>query len=208
LPSLLGIPANGNTTGFVGFTGSTGANNFWELQDVLNWIFTPNGPAAPHGLVATPGSDFNDLSWKSTSADEQGFFVERSTSATSALPRIPATPLGPGVTISHDAGLTNPQQSFYRVQAFNLSGPGGAEVDSGYSNIASAATVFISLPYGTDFANHADLSTNGSASFVGTPSPVGTFAAHQDIRTQNNPSPAGNATFNSSTSAYTLTASV
>jgi hypothetical protein len=205
LPTLLGIAANGNTIGYVGFTGSTGDNSHWELQDILNWRFAPTGPAAPHGLVAVAGGNFNDLSWKSTSADEEGFYVERSTNANSGFTRI-AT-LGAGVTTYHDGGLTNPQQYYYRVQAFNHSGTGGALVVSGYSNVASAATVFINLPYGNDFSSHGDLTTNGSATFAGAPSPVGIFAAHQDIGTQGNPAPAGSATFDSATGAYTLTAS-
>src|SRR5262249_24084890 len=96
IPSKLGLPTSGNTIGYVGLTASTGDMNFWELQDILGWRYTPTGPAAPHGLTVTSGSTFNDLSWKATSADEEGYFVERSLSQDTGFTRI-AT-LGAAVT--------------------------------------------------------------------------------------------------------------
>jgi hypothetical protein len=174
LPSLLGLPGNGNTIGYVGFTGSTGTGGFWELQDILNWVFTPTGPAAPHNLGATAGSNFVDLSWKATSADEAGYYVERFTNLTTGFVRI-AT-LDAGVTTYHDnnngMGLTNPTQYYYRVQAFNHSGPAGAERDSGYSNVATGSAVnvnFSSFPNSTGFAFQNTGVTPAVNVFPGTP---------------------------------------
>jgi hypothetical protein len=152
IPSLLGAAVNGNTIAYVGFTGSTGDSGFWQLQDVLNWQFTPTGPAAPHNLNATSGDNFNTLSWNSTSADEQGYYVERSTSPATGFERIAA--LDAGVTSYVDGGLNNPPSFFYRVQAFNDAGT------SGYSNVASGSVV--SIPYATGFSNHVNLTANSN----------------------------------------------
>jgi hypothetical protein len=154
IPALLDTPANGNTIGYVGLTGSTGSSDFWELQDVLGWRYTPAGPAAPHNLTAVATGDAVDLSWKCTSADEQGFYVERSTNPNTGFTRI-AT-LGAGVTTYHDAGLTNPQQYYYHVQAFDHDAMGN-EQDSGFSNVASGAFASISFP---SFAIHGNLTAN------------------------------------------------
>jgi hypothetical protein len=161
IPSLLGIPVSGNTIGYVGFTGSTGSQGFWELQDILNWVYTPTGPAAPNSLTVVSGATSNALSWKTTSADDQGYYVERSTSQTTGFTRIMT--LGAGVITFNDTGLTNPQQYFYRVQQFNHNGPGMTELDSGYSNVATGNPY--SIQHGNGFASHADMQTNGSAQF-------------------------------------------
>jgi hypothetical protein len=169
IPSLLGLPANGNTIGYVGFTGSTGSGGFWELQDITGWRYVPTGPAAPHGLTAVAGSNAVDLSWKTTSADDEGYYVERSQDPTTGFTRI-AT-LGAGVTTYHDPGLTNPQSYYYRVQAFNHDTM-GQEQDSGYSNVATGAVVNISFP---NFASHDTLTANTAGQtppvnvFPGTP---------------------------------------
>ncbi len=42
---LINIPATiGSDTAYVGFTAATGDSNYWELQDVTNWIFTSTEP--------------------------------------------------------------------------------------------------------------------------------------------------------------------
>ncbi len=168
IPALLGIPASGNTIGYVGFTGSTGDIQHFELQDILNWVYTPTGPAAPHALTVVSGPNSNALSWKTTSADDQGYYVERSTSPTTGFTRI-AT-LGAGVTTYTDMGLTLPTQYYYRVQQFNHNGSGMSELDSGYSNVATGAVVgvnFTSFPNGTGFT--ANTGTPAVHEFPGTP---------------------------------------
>jgi hypothetical protein len=169
LPSKLGLPTGGNTIGYVGLTASTGDMSFWELQDVLGWRYTPTGPAAPHGLTSTAGSNFVDLAWKCTSADEEGSYVERSQNPNTGFTRI-AT-LGAGVTTYHDAPLTSPQGYYYRVQTFNHNSM-GQEQDSGFSNVATGAVVAISFP---NFATHANLSAN-----TGNP-PVNLFPGNPPV---------------------------
>jgi hypothetical protein len=152
IPALLGIAVSGNTIGYVGFTGSTGSivgqpgmqAPGWELQDVLNWVYTPNGPAAPNHLTVVSGATSNTLNWRTTSADDQGYYIERSTSPTTGFTRIMT--VGAGITTFTDTGLTNPQQYYYRVQQFNHNGTGGTELDSGYSNVATGATVNVNFP--------------------------------------------------------------
>jgi hypothetical protein len=163
LPSLLGIAVNGNTTGYVGFTGSTGDISHYELQDILNWVYTPNGPAAPHGLAVTSGAATNVLSWQTTSADDQGYYVERAASLNGPFTRIQT--LGAGVTTYTDMGLTLPTQYYYRVQQFNHNG--ATEQDSGYSGYATGAVVSAAFPSFTP--DHATLAANGNTTFTGSP---------------------------------------
>ncbi len=170
IPSLLGLPASGNTIGYVGFTGSTGDNSFWEIQDITTWKFTPVGPAAPHNLQAIAGASAVDLSWKATSADEEGYYVERSTSPTTGFSRIAS--LMAGVTTYHDVVTGNPQSYFYRVQAFNHDG--GPERDSGYSNVASGAVVSVAF---SDFATHSNLTSQGA----GVTPPVNVFPGNPPV---------------------------
>jgi hypothetical protein len=201
IPSLLGVAASGNTIGYVGFTASTSTN--WELQDILGWRFTPNGPAAPHNLTVTSGSNFNDLSWKCTSADEEGFYVERSTSPTGGF--MPIATLPAGTSTYHDVVAGNPQGYYYRVQAFNHDSMMD-EQDSGYSNVGNGAVITINFP---NFATHVNLTannnntgvnifpgnppvmrlTNGgggqaSSSFYTTPVGTGTFSTTFTLRDQ------------------------
>ena len=169
IPSLLGIATAGNTIAYVGFTASTGSNGNWELQDILNWVFTPTGPAAPNHLTVVSGTTTNTLNWRTTSADDQGYYVERSTNINGPFSRI--TTLGAGVTTYTDTGLTNPQQYYYRVQQFNHNGSGGSELDSGYSNVATGAVVSVNF---TSFPNGTGFTTNTGSPpvrvFPGTPS--------------------------------------
>jgi hypothetical protein len=174
IPSLLGTAQSGNTIAYVGFTGSTGTQNLWELQDITNWVYTPNAPAAPHGLTVISAATSNILNWKTTSADDgpapAGYYVERSTSQTSGFTRI--TTLGPGTSTFTDSGLTNPQQYYYRVQQFNHNGTGGAELDSGYSNVATGAAInvnFPSFPNGNGFTTNSFPGLATINEFPGTP---------------------------------------
>jgi hypothetical protein len=162
IPSLLGIPVNGNTTGYVGFTGSTGDIQHYELQDILNWVYTPHGPAAPHGLAVTAGTTSNTLSWKTTSGDDQGYYVERATSLNGAFTRIMT--LGAGVTTFTDTGLTLPTQYYYRVLQFNHSGT--TEQDSGNSSYATGSAISAAFP---TFTDHTTLAANGNTTFTGSP---------------------------------------
>ena len=62
------------------------------------------------------------------------------------------------------------------------------------------------LDYTAGFTNHSNLTANGSARIL-PEGAVGQFLNHQDIGFGNDPGTVGNATFNSGTGTYTLTAS-
>ena len=67
--------------------------------------------------------------------DETGFRIERSTSETIGFSQV--AEVGVNVTAYADTGLTSNKTYYYRVRASNSS----ANVDSGYSNTASARTL-------------------------------------------------------------------
>jgi hypothetical protein len=170
IPSKLGLATSGNTIGYVGFTASTGSGatpGFWELEDVTSWRYLPTGPAAPHNLSVTSTANANNLSWKTTSADEDGYYIERSESPTTGFTRIATITAANNTWTYNDPNLTNPQSYFYRVQTFNHDTT-GQEQDSGYSNIASGAVVSVAFP--SFPANHPGLSAN-----TGTAPPVNVF---------------------------------
>ncbi len=173
IPSLLGIPTSGNTIAYVGFTASTGSSNYWELQDILGWRYTPNGPAAPHNLTVSSNTamNTNTLNWKCTSANEEGFYIERSTNPNTGFMRIAS--VGAGVTTYTDTVSGNPQQYYYRVQAFNHNAM-MQEQDSGYSNEATGAVTTISFP---NFATHGTLTSNTS----GQTPPVNVFPGNPPV---------------------------
>ena len=89
-------------------------------------------PAAPSSLVATTfGADRIDLVWNDNADDEAGFRVERSLDG-SNFAEVGTT--NTNDTSFSDTGLDASTTYWYRVNAFNVSGP------SGYSNTDSATT--------------------------------------------------------------------
>jgi hypothetical protein len=203
LPTKLGKAIGGSANAYVGFTGSTDID-LWQIQDILDWVYTASGPAAPHGLVVTSTApDSADLMWKSTTPDEDGFQVSRS-----RYPNGPFTPvatLAAGVTAYQDTGLLAGTTYFYRVQAFNVDGT------SGFSNVVLVCPgPHTTIDYPNGFANPSGLQANSNlynAGFPGSGTAVGDFTAHRDIGTLRNPSMLGGVIFNSATASYTLTAS-
>lgn len=77
-------------------------------------------PAAPTGLVATPGNTQVSLSWTPTPA-ATSYVVGRATSATGAYTRVGTALPGPTFT---DSGLTNGTPYYYAVAATNNNGTG------------------------------------------------------------------------------------
>jgi len=75
-----------------------------------------SAPAAPTGLVATPGNTTVNLSWAATSG-ATGYYVKRSTTS-GAESKISTQP---GTSFS-DTGLTNGTKYFYVVSAYNSYG--------------------------------------------------------------------------------------
>ena len=91
-------------------------------------------PAGPDGLTATPvSSNAVELNWADNADNEWGFSVERSTDGNGGWQQVGTA--GSNITTHRDNGLDAATEYFYRVQAFNGTGP------SGYSNMASAATL-------------------------------------------------------------------
>ena len=113
------------------------AGNVGELSGALTINITAGAaPAAPSNLTASAPSSGSgsrvNLAWRDNSANETGFEVERSTSATSGFTRI-AT-LGANATTFADAAAPRKTTEFYRIRAVNNTGA------SGYSNTAGATT--------------------------------------------------------------------
>jgi galactose oxidase len=90
-------------------------------------------PVAPSGLTANSGSKSRiNLAWTDNSGDEDGFKIERSTSASTGFSQIAVT--GANITRYTDTQSRKNRTYYYRARAY---GPGG---HSGYSNIAGAST--------------------------------------------------------------------
>ena len=97
---------------------------------------TPACRAAPSGLTAnlhwSEGTAWVDLTWTDNSGDEDGFRIERATSASG--PYTSLVIIGPGATAWTDYTLAfGPDSYYYRVKAYGL------QCDSGPSNVASVA---------------------------------------------------------------------
>jgi hypothetical protein len=144
----------GSDTAYVGFTGASGSNDFYQLEDVLNWTFTSRVPlpGAPTNLRETAfASSAIDLSWNSNSYNESGFQVERSTDGTNfAL-------IGTTTARSFEDGGLFAGTYYYRVRAFDSQGN-----LSPYSN-----TFQTSLP-GAILTDHQDIGTAGDPAIPGS----------------------------------------
>src|SRR5262249_15474776 len=205
------------------------ANNFMQIADVSPFAttFTDTtlspairyfykveaksavGNSAPSNLasVLTPvgaamlqvigiGSSQVNLAWTATAGTT--FNVLRSTDGVNF--GLIAT-VSANVTTYSDTGLS-PNVYFYQVKAFDQFG------NTTFSNIVRVTVGEpVVIDHSAGFASNGDLKANGSATFSPNANPVGIFAGHEDVGTQGDPSPAGSATFDSSTATYTLTAS-
>jgi transcriptional regulator CtsR len=90
-------------------------------------------PAAPSALSATAASFSQiNLTWRDNSTNEAGFTIERKTGISGAWG--PVASLGANVTSYSSMGLIPRATYYYRVRAYNMSGP------SSYSNEAYATT--------------------------------------------------------------------
>jgi len=96
-------------------------------------LFDP--PDAPTNLTATTVSNTRiDLAWKDNADDEEGYKIERKTSAVGSI-FAPLDTVGPNVTSFTDTSVMALSTYFYRVVGFNVDG------QSGYSNEVSATTL-------------------------------------------------------------------
>jgi hypothetical protein len=204
----------GVDTAFVGFTGGTGG--LFSLQDVLNWRYTEQEstlpPRAPTNLQVT-SVDRHDhnrsnvtIAWLCNNAyTAQGFIIEKSTDG---INYAPLATVDNGTTtftderVGAEPGATDPVTLYYRVESFNdvgLSRP---------SNVDSAKLFGgdrgLTIDHSNGFASHSDLTKNGPAHFSPDPVAAGTFLGHEDI---GNTAAEGNATFDGTSSRYTLNSS-
>ncbi len=91
-------------------------------------------PDTPSNLAATAASNKRiDLAWQDNADNEDGYKIERKTSAVGSTFAQYAA-VGPNVSSFADTGLTALSTYFYRVVGFNADG------QSGYSNEANAKT--------------------------------------------------------------------
>ncbi len=112
-------------------------------------LYAPTGsgattaPPAPSGLSGSSTSSTSvSLSWTDSAANEDGFYVERSTNgSTFVLVR----QLPTNTSSYTDQNLSGGTAYWYRLRAFNGAGT------SGYSNTASAATLAAAAPPASAF---------------------------------------------------------
>jgi hypothetical protein len=144
----------GGDTAYVGFTGASGSGSFWELEDVLSWRFTSQVPipGAPTSLRQTSfTTSAVDLAWNSSSYNETGYQVERSTDGTNFTVIGTTT-----VPTFEDFGLPGGTY-IYRVKTLNGAG------SSPYSN---ALTTSLPGAILTQFQDIGNPGVSGSASFA------------------------------------------
>ena len=118
-------------------------------------------PNAPSGLNATVISQTQiSLSWTDNSSDEIGFYIDRASDSAFSTNLITSA-VGANVTTFNAAGLTSASTYYFRVRAYNLSGP------SANSASASATTLHYAP---TDIAlDNASVAENQpSGTLVGT----------------------------------------
>jgi hypothetical protein len=117
------------------FTCTGGKNAVLSAFFLDEPVVLPDPPAPPTGLKATPVSRSQiNLTWTDNSNNESGFKIERATS--SSGPFQPIATAGANATSYSSTGLARNTTYYYRVCATNDGG------DSGYSNTASAKTLF------------------------------------------------------------------
>ena len=105
-----------------------------DYSNSANATTLPDPPVRPGNLTATAaGSSRINLAWTDSSSNETGFRIERRIGAVGIF--VEAAKVNANVTSFADTGLAANLKYFYRIRAFNGSGP------SAYSTLASAVTL-------------------------------------------------------------------
>ncbi len=113
---------------------SAGNSGYSNIASAATLAPAPTIPASPGGLAASAVSTTQiNLQWSDNSSNETGFDVQRAASASGPFTQIAS--VGAGVATYQDTGLSSATTYYYQVYAYNSAG------NSGYSNIASAATL-------------------------------------------------------------------
>jgi hypothetical protein len=98
----------------------TAAGGGTVILSAASWIEFV-APAAPTTVAAVAASKGKiNLSWTDNSNNEQGFKIERATTANGTYTTVGVT--APNITQFVDSGLTDNTQYFYKVSALNLAG--------------------------------------------------------------------------------------
>jgi hypothetical protein len=156
----------GSDTAYVGFTGASGSNGYWNLEDILSWKYTSQAsvPGTPTNLRETAfTSSAIDLAWNSNSFNQTGYEVDRSTDGTN-FSQI-ATTAG---TSYEDVEVIPNIPYFYRVRAL---GTGG---NSPFSPTLGVTFPSAILNQDQDIGTPGDPLLPGSATF--SPSGPNTYA--------------------------------
>ena len=169
------------------FTGlQSGVTYYWRVRSKTmadkavqgaTYSFTTSGggaaiPPAPTSLSAVPASPTRiDLAWEDV-AGEEGYKIERKLASSSTWSQIATT--GANVVTYANSGLATGTSYNYRVRAYTTAG------NSGYSNIATAAT-----PFPTISAGDVVLYASEASVRVGSWSPVSDATAAGGSRLNN-----------------------
>jgi hypothetical protein len=135
-----GLPPGGISTAF--------------FKNLKNWVLATNPPAAPTGLVATPGISQVTLAWSASTSGAIAYNVKRATNPGGPYSLI-ATPAVNGYT---NTGLANGTTYYYVVSATNSFGesPNSSEVnatpiDPGFSLSATPPSQPVTAGNSTNF---------------------------------------------------------
>jgi Bacterial lectin/Fibronectin type III domain len=158
----------GGDVGYVGFGGGTGG--LTVVADVQTWSFVSTTqnlpPLGPTNLEITNVSAANanrtniTLDWTRNSFNETGYLVQRSTDGVhfTTIATLPPN------SDTYTDGPLGAGTYHYRAAAFN--GQGNSDFSNVDSVIVGTPGHTVTVDHSAGFANHSDLTANGSATFM------------------------------------------